>query len=130
MATTDAQEDMSGIASNLLLGGLNTVIGNGTEIPPVPVNDPSDLGPPTQRWLWWEARQPVPIAIDWTAGLVMWRDSGPQEIVDVKSQVLATGIPSGESLDLWFSYQGLYGGWDGSGDPSIWVSASTLYTTP
>ncbi|MBA0087589.1 MAG: hypothetical protein HRJ53_21600 [Acidobacteria bacterium Pan2503] len=130
IATTDTTEDIGNIANNLLVAGLVTTIGNGTEFPPTPITFPNDIAPPTQRWLWWEARQPVPIAVDWQSGLVTWRDSGPQEPPDVKTQVLATGIPGGDHLDLWFSYEGRNGGWDGSGEPVIWVSTSTLYSTP
>jgi hypothetical protein len=127
---TEVTADLYATAAKLQTAGLVTTIGNGTETPPHPYTTPNDVDPPTQRWLWWEVRQPVALSIDAAGGTVSWRDSGPQEIVDVKSQVLATGIPGGDSLNLWFSYQAQNGAWDTSGEQEIWVAASVLYSTP
>ena len=88
---TEVTTDLWATASNVMTAGLVTTIGNGTEVPPPAYTNPLDAAPPTQRWLWWEQRQPVPTSIDAAGGTVGWRDSGPQEIVDVKTQVLATG---------------------------------------
>lgn len=120
--------DFGNVMSNPQVVGLVTVIGNGSEIPPSPVSAPGDAAPPTQRWLWIETRQPVAIAVDHNAGVVSWRDSGPQEIPDVQSQVLATGIPGGDNLDLWFRWQSLTGAaWDASGNATLWYYASVLF---
>lgn len=127
---TEVTTDLHATASKMQIGGICTTIGNGTETPPHPAVTPNDVAPPTQRWLWWEARQPVAVAIDAAGGTVSWRDSGPQEVVDVKTQVLATGIPGGDSLNMWFSYQAPSGAWDASGQQEIWVAASVLYHTP
>ena len=129
-ATTDTTIDFAAIAQNLILGGFITVIGTGTEIPPTPVSTPGDPAPPTSRWLWWEARQPVTTSVDWTAGVATWRDSGPQNELDIRAPVLATGIPGGDSLDVWFSWQSLLGAWDASGEAVIWVTSSILDLTP
>lgn len=127
---TASTSDLGATAKNLMVAGLVTTIGDGTETPPHPLDTPEDVAPPTQRWLWWEVRQPVALSVDGTSDTVSWRDSGPQEAPDVKSQVLATGIPSGDSLNLWFSYQSSGGAWDSTGAITVWVSTSVLYTTP
>ena len=123
--------DVAAVAGNLLVAGLVTTFGNGTETPPNPVSASSDADPPTLRWLWWETRAPVITAASHGAGIIGWRDSGSQEIPDVKSQVKATGVPGGDTLNLWFSYASAIGaGWDPSGSVQIWVSASCLFSTP
>lgn len=122
--------DVQAIQSNLVVAGLCTTIGNGTEVPPEPIAHSGDVAPPTQRWLWWETRQPIVTAVDHEAGLITWRDSGAQEIPDVQVPVLATGIPGGQSLNLWFSWQSTGGAWDQSGNLQLWVSTATLYRTP
>lgn len=109
--------------------GLVTTIGNGTETPPSPVISSGDAAPPTQRWIWWENRAPVVSAIDAGAGVMAWKDSGPDSPVDVKVNVLATGIPGGDTLNLWASWAG-FGGWDPAGYVGIWVATSVLYSTP
>jgi hypothetical protein len=127
---TEVTTDLHAAADHVQLAGVVTVIGNGSEVPPLPNTTPSDVAPPTQRWLWWEAKQPVPTSIDAAGGTVGWRDSGSQEVPDIKVNVLATGIPGGDSLDVWFSYQCTDGAWDTSGSVVMWVFASVLYTTP
>ena len=120
--------DMDAVASNLQVMGLVTTFGNGTETPPNPISTPNDVDPPTQRWLWWETRAPVPRAMDQSAGIVMWTDSPPPEPTDIKAQVLATGVPGGDELDLWASWAS-GGAWDNTGSAHVWVSASVLYKT-
>lgn len=123
--------DVNQITSNPIIAGLVTTIGNGTEVPPDPVNSPSDAAPPTQRWLWWEERQIIPIAVDHAAGIITWRDSGAQEPMDVRTQVLATGIPEGDFLNMWFSWASInHEVWDPSGAFRIWASTSILFSTP
>lgn len=123
--------DVGAIVSNYLVAGIVTTIGNGTETVPNPVTAPEDAAPPTQRWLWWEARQAIPVAVDHAAGIITWRDSGAQEVPDVKTQVLATGIPSGQFLNIWFTWAAVNSlGWDPSGLVRIWASTSVLSSTP
>lgn len=123
--------DVNSIISNPIVAGWVTTIGTGSETPPNPVTGAVDVDPPTQRWLWWEMRQPIPIAVDHAAGIITWRDSGPQEVPDIRTQVLATGIPSGEFLNLWFTWAQINGGgWDPSGSFRIWVASSVLSSTP
>lgn len=118
--------DMQAIAANLLVMGIVTVFGDGTETAPNPLVSPNDAAPPTERWLWWETRAPVPRAMDNSAGVVMWTDSPPPEPTDIKAQVLATGVPGGDQLDLWASWAAR-GAWDNTGSAHVWLSASVLY---
>lgn len=127
--TTPAITDMGNMAYNLLTMGLVTTIGDGTETPPNPVTASGDASPPTERWVWWESRQPVVCGLDELAGVAAWRDSGPQEAVDVKTQVLATGIPGGDTLNLWASWAA-DNDWDTEGAVTVWVSTSVLFSTP
>lgn len=123
--------DVDSLTSNPLAVGIVTVIGNGSEIPPDVVPTAVDAAPPTQRFLWWELRQPVITAVSKEAGVMAWRDSGPQEVPDVQSQVLATGIPAGDNLDLWFRWSSVTGAtWDASGGVELFIFASILYTSP
>ena len=127
-AVTSDVVDMNNVVSNCQVVGIVTTIGNGSEIPPSPVSASGDAAPPTQRWLWWEMRQPVATSVSHDAGIVTWRDSGPQEIPDVQSQVLATGIPGGDNLDVWFRWQSQSGAaWDATGSATLFIVASTLY---
>lgn len=123
---TSAIIDMSLMENTGIVLGLVTTIGNGTETPPDPITDSGDVDPPTQRWIWWEFRVPVVTAIDEAANIISWRDSAPQEPTDTRAQVLATGIPAGDTLNLWASWDAT-SSWDASGDVNIWVSASVLY---
>lgn len=127
---TEVTADLHATAQNILLAGIVTTIGDGSEVPPAPYTTPDDVDPPTLRWLWWEARQPVATSIDAAGGTVAWRDSGPQGAIDIKVPVLATGIPGGDTLNAWFSWQAQGGAWDTSGSVEVWVSTSILYSTP
>lgn len=118
--------DMQAIAANLQVFGIVTTFGNGTETAPNPRSAPNDAAPPTQRWLYWEARAPVARAIDSGAGVVLWDDSGSTELTDIKAQVLATGVPGGETLDLWATWAAA-GPWVSDGNAQVWVQASVLY---
>jgi hypothetical protein len=118
--------DMEAIAANLQVFGIVTVFGNGSETAPNPRTSPGDASPPTQRWLYYEARAPIPRAIDNGAGVVMWTDNGSTEATDIKAQVLATGVPGGDALDLWACWAAA-GVWDNTGSAHVWVQASVLY---
>jgi hypothetical protein len=117
--------DMQAYARALVSFGLVTTIGNGTEIPPSPVTTPNDVAPPTQRWIYWETRAPVVSAIDQAAGVIAWKDSGSTAETDTKGQVLATGLPSGDTLNLWASWDSAFN-WSGSnGNVTLWYGIST-----
>jgi hypothetical protein len=109
-----------------LVMGLVTTIGNGTETAPNAIGAPNDAAPPTQRWIWWEARAAVCTAVDENAGIMTWSDSGAQDPVDSKVAVLAVGVPGGQTLNLWASWAAPIA-WDPSGTVNIWISASVLY---
>lgn len=120
--------DMDSIASNLQTFGICTTIGDGTETPPNPLVTANDVDPPTQRWLYWEPRAPVPRIISDAANVIAWTDGPINEETDIRSQVLATGLPAGDTLNLWASW-GAPNPWDASGNAHVWAGASVLYKT-
>lgn len=119
---------MQPMCGNMIIMGLVTTIGNGGEHVPNAFSESGDAAPPTERWIWWETRAAVPTAIDQAAGLITWRDTGPQEPPDAKVNVLATGIPGGDTLNLWASWTA--SNWDDSGDVEVWLGASILFSSP
>jgi hypothetical protein len=122
---TPVTTDMEQAAQNLIVMGLCTTVGNGTETPPDPRTTPGDVAPPTQRWLWWEGRGLIPTAIDRSSGVVTWADTGPSEPCDAKGQVAASGLPGGDTLNLWASWAQAYA-WDAAGNADVWIGASIL----
>jgi hypothetical protein len=126
--TTRALTDPGNTQFNAVIFGIVTTIGNGTEAVPDPRAAPDDAAPPTRRWLWWELRWPVMTAIDEAADVIHWRDSGPQGPVDTQGQVLATGIPGGDTLNVWAAWAPAFG-LDSPSDSVIWVDASMLTKT-
>jgi hypothetical protein len=122
---TPTLRNMQNVADNLLAFGWVTTVGDGSEPVPSAKTSPGDAAPPLQRWLWWECRQPVVSAIDERAGVIAWRDSGPQDRMDGRGQVLASPLPAGEFLNLWASWEGNYG-LSAEDNPSIWMSISCL----
>lgn len=117
--------DLSAIAGNIVSFGLVTNVANGPGTPPNARTQSADQAPPTQRWIYWETRAPVLTAIDAASGVASWRDSGATEPTDTKGQVLATGIPPGDSLNLHTSWA-----WAEAFDSSVngvfWWSVSIL----
>lgn len=122
--------DVHALTVNPLFTGIITTIGDGTETPPSPLTTPDDPAPPTQRWLWWEVRQPHVESIDAAGNIVAWQDGGKSEVTDVQTQVKATGIPGGDNLDVWFSWASVFGNWDTTGAVQILQWSSLLYSTP
>jgi hypothetical protein len=118
------------VSQNIQILGLVTTVGNGTEAVPNARTASSDAAPPTQRWLWWEGRSPRPnIVASPTADVVWCSDSPRSEADDAKGQVLATGIPAGQTLNLWASWAPA-GAWDSTGDANLYMWASILLKTP
>lgn len=118
--------DIESITNNIVTLGIATTIGDGTETRPNARTGSADQAPPTQRWLYWETRSPVLTAISDAAGVMTFRDSGSTEPSDTKSQVLATGIPGGQTLNLssiWSSAVSF----DVSVNTLLWVSLSILH---
>jgi hypothetical protein len=126
--TTD-RIDVQGIAANLISFGLVTTLGDTTEPVPGARTDANDVAPPTQRWIYWETRQLVPIVISDQNGMIAWRDSGSTEPSDTKGQVLAVGAGGSDTLNLWASWQAPFP-WDPSGTAQVWCGVSVLYKTP
>lgn len=119
------ETDIQNVCSNLVSFGICTTVGNGSETRPNARSGSADVDPPTQRWIYWETRAPVVTAIDTAAGVMTFRDSGPTEPTDTKGQVLATGLPAGDSLNLntcWASASTF----DASINTLIWVSTSIM----
>lgn len=117
--------DFAGVAANIVTLGLVTTVGNGSESRPNARTQAADQAPPTQRWIYWETRSPVMTALDEAAGVASWRDSGATEPSDTKGQVLATGIPAGDSLNLSTSWAAA-GDFDSAVNAVLWVSLSIL----
>jgi hypothetical protein len=117
--------NIENVCSNLVTLGLATTVGNGTETRPNARTGSGDQAPPTQRWIYWETRAPVVTAIDDAAGVITYRDSGPTEPTDTKGQVLATGLPAGDSLNL-SSIWAPAAAFDSSVNATLWVSMSIL----
>ena len=106
--------DLQDLTSNLVSFGIATTIGNGSEARPNARTQAwPDQDPPTQRWIYWETRAPVVTSISQESNLVTLKDSGTGEETQTKGQVLATGLPGGDSLNL----------------SSCWAAASTFDST-
>jgi hypothetical protein len=112
--------------SNLQVMGLVTTVGTGTETVPNPRINPADQSPPSERWLWWEARGPIMTSYDSAAEFITWRDSGPQQPLDVQAQVTAKTIPVGDTVNLWASWAAA-GAWETNEANNLWYWASILY---
>jgi hypothetical protein len=125
VALTSVDIDFGPVFANIITLGLVTTVGDGTETPPNARSQSADQVPPTQRWVYWETRSMRPTDLDVTTGSVGWVDTGSSEQTSTKGQVLATGIPGGDTLNLWASWAAP-GPWDASGVSSLWVGASIL----
>lgn len=117
--------NINAVCSNLVTFGLATTIGNGAETRPNARSQSANQAPPTQRWIYWETRAPVVTAIDDAAGVITYKDSGTGELSQTEGEVLATGLPGGDTLNLsscWASAAAF----DSSVNATIWVSLSIL----
>lgn len=113
-------------ASNLQVMGICTTVGTGTETVPDPRINPGNASPPTQRWLWWEARAPIIASYDVPAELITWRDNGDQGREDIEAMVSAKTIPVGDTLNVWASWSAA-GNWETGQPTNLWYWASLLY---
>lgn len=123
---TPITTDISAIAQNLVSLGVCTTIGDGSESRPNARSGawPNE-DPPTERWIYWETRAPIVRAIDYQAGIITWTDSGATEPTQTKGQVLAQGIPGGDSLNLSTSWAAAEA-FDTSINTALWVSVSIM----
>lgn len=126
---TSLTADLWQTANDLMVMGLVTTVGDGTEAPPDARVEAADQDPPAQRWIYWEGRAPRVATMDATAGIVTWQDSGAQESVDSRSMVSAKEIADGDTLGVWASWAPA-AGWDTSGQANLWYYTSCLYSTP
>ena len=106
--------------------GLVTTVGDGSESVPNPMSDPGNADPPTQRWLWWEGRQPQIMAYSDSADAVWYRDTPLGEPTDMQAMVSAKSIGAGEFVNVWASWAPFYD-WDASGNAELWFYASCGY---
>jgi hypothetical protein len=116
---------LMGVMQNIQVLGFCTTVGEGGGPPPNPRLDSSDVDPPSQRWLHWEARAPVVSNLDGHSELVTWRDSGPQDAMSSKGMVSGASVPEGELLSLWASWASAYD-WPADGQVQLWYGASVL----
>jgi hypothetical protein len=125
IGTTSDTVALHTVMLNAQVFGLCTVAPGHT--PPNARTASSDVAPPLERWLWWEARVPQVSALSVTAGVVTWQDSPQSEPDDAKGQV-AANVAGGSNLDVYASWApGL--GWDASGQADVWYWASVGYKT-
>lgn len=115
--------------ANLQVFGLCTTVGDGGGPPPNPREHPFDVDPPSQRWLWWEARAPRVRSVDGVNGLVVWSDSGAQYPTDTHGMVSGKTVPAGQTLNIWASWASAYA-WPDDGYVNVWFSASVLVEIP
>lgn len=126
VGSTHATTDQLATASNLQVMGICSTVGNGTETPPNARTQSFDESPPSERWLWWEARAPVVASYDSGAEWITWRDSGAQTPVDAKGMVSAKTIPVGDTVNIWASWAASHG-WEANESVNLWYWASLLF---
>lgn len=118
------------LMGNVMALGMVTTIGNGTEIPPDPLNSPFNVADPSQRWLWWQVRAPRCQSWDGVGNTAIWENTPAEEDSQTKGQVLApSGMGTGNFLNLWITWRPL-AAWDSSGQAILWWKTSTLVRSP
>jgi hypothetical protein len=123
---TSSTTNLLDVSQNLQVMGIVTTVGTGSETPPNARTASSDQSPPTERWIFWEARAPKIAAYDSAGGVALWQDSGSQEPVQTRGQVSGKTVSSGDFLDVWASWAAA-SAWDSSGAVDLWYYASLLY---
>lgn len=122
------ENDIQTTSTYLVYFGLVTTIGNGTETPPNALSGAwPDVAPPLERWVYWEAVAPVLELVNVEAGLQVWRGAASTELTSSKGQVANTGLPEGDTLNLfssWAATADLATATDGN--VMIWHSLSIL----
>jgi hypothetical protein len=121
-----ALSEMGNSTNNVQVMGIVTTVGNGTEAVPNARTQSGNAAPPTQRWLYWEARAPRVLTYNADAELVTFGASDPGEPTQTKSMVSAKTVPAGSTLNVWASWAAAFP-WDNSGDVHMWLYASLAY---
>lgn len=124
-AFSSTTDNLMNLSQSVVGFGINTLIGNGSETPRYPLDNPLNFAPPTQRWLWWEVRAPKILSFDSAGGTVWWGDSARPEADDSRAQVTATGLGAGQNLDVWATWQAS-ADWPGDGLSQLWWAVSFL----
>lgn len=125
-ADTPLNVSLVNVASNLVTFGLVTTYGNGTETAPDPLLASYNLNPPTNRWIYWETLSPSVQAISHDDGVIVWGNSASTEPTQTRGEVLATGVPPGDTLNLWASWACPFEWSDFDGNAMIWHSIEIL----
>lgn len=105
-AVGNGYEDLFATVNEQIVAGIVTTIGDGTEVPPDPLFQPSNQNPPTERWLWWEARAmridafPQVDSGAWSCSTV-----DPAEPSDSRAQLVVPPLPEGQFVRAWFVVQ-------------------------
>lgn len=124
------ETDLQEYTNTIVVMGLCTTYGNGSETPPNVLTQSNDQDPPAQRWIYWEGRGVYVTSIAEASNIVTWRDTGSSEPTDTKAQVKAAAPPAGDTLNLWAVW-GLTGSWSGDvGNSSIHIAISDLAFYP
>jgi hypothetical protein len=111
---------------NVQVMGICTTVGTGTEAVPNARTQSGNQAPPTQRWIYWEARAPVVKTYSEAAELVTYSSSLAGEPTDTKAMVSAKTIPAGQTLNVWASWAAATA-WDQTGSVHMWCYASLAY---
>ena len=105
-AVGNGYADLFATVNEQILAGLVTTVGDGDEFPPDPLFQPENIAPPTERWLWWEARA---MRIDafpqvdtgaWSCSTV-----DPAQPTDAEGQVRVPQLVPPDVVNLWFIAQ-------------------------
>ncbi len=92
------------LASGIVAFGLVTTYGDGTETPQDPLLDSADLDPPANRFIYLESLAPSLKGMSQSANLMVWENSPHSEETQTRGQVLAAGVPPGDTLNLWATW--------------------------
>lgn len=125
VASTSIFASVFQATTNILVFGLVTLEGTGTESVPDPRLSPANPAPPLERWLWWEGRAPTVRSYDAIGQTITWTDSPRTEAADSRGQVTAS-VAVGHTLDVWASWSAGFP-WESSGHAEVWYWASIGY---
>lgn len=103
---TASYTDLFSVHGEQVIMALETTIGDGSETPTLPVDDPADQDPPSQRYLWWEGRAMYVDAFPQSSsGTGSFTSKEASEFSDAKGQVKAPAMAAGDFLNLWMVYE-------------------------
>jgi len=128
--SAESYTDLYAAKGEMIMFGLVTTIGDGSEIPPYPLDGGADVAPPAQRWIWWEGRSTYVDAYSQSSsGTSSLATKAPGEIPDAKAQVRAPAMPAGQALNVWAVMQ-VDATWPDVVTPYVQCWTSVLVRTP